>query len=204
MGPDRRRLLERLIREITRSEAQAVEQASREQKRIGVVPPVLALREVAKHAAAMRARFTTMMHAHDIELTRVGGFGATLSTIRDLVADRIVDDERAYRTCLLDLRHGLDVVRLTREVAHTEELFGIIRWCDDWLRARRTLVARVEAQLAWFAETHAVALPRDSEDEAAIDEAVPSGTMIALLPDRHEQEDAAPEHRLELHPSRTP
>jgi hypothetical protein len=31
-------------------------------------------------------------------------------------------------------------------------LFGLIRWCDDWLGARRTLVARVEAQLSWFAD----------------------------------------------------
>ena len=52
---------------------------------------------------------------------------------------------------LLDLRHGIDVVRVLREVARLDELFGLIRWCDDWLPARRALVARVEAQLAWFA-----------------------------------------------------
>jgi hypothetical protein len=62
------------------------------------------------------------------------------------------DPERAYRGALLDLRHGVDVVRVLRDVARLEELFALIRWCDDWLAARRTLVARVEAQLAWFAE----------------------------------------------------
>ena len=44
------------------------------------------------------------------------------------------------------------VMRVLRDVARLEELFALIRWCDDWLAARRTLVARVEAQLAWFAE----------------------------------------------------
>ena len=206
MGPDRRRLLDRLIREVVRAETQAIDHATREEKRIGHVPPVAALREVAKHASGMRARFAAIVRAHDLEPTRAGSFTATLSTIRDLVADRIVDDERAYRTCLLDLRHGIDVVRLTREVARTEELFGIIRWCDDWLGARRTLVSRVEAQLAWFAEAHGVALREPSlpsEDEAATEDADAGGTMIAMSETRHEQDDAAPEHRLELHPSRT-
>ncbi|HSN25392.1 MAG TPA: hypothetical protein VLT45_03880 [Kofleriaceae bacterium] len=72
--------------------------------------------------------------------------------MRQLVTDRIQDPERAYRGALLDLRHGLDVVRVLRDVARLEELFALIRWCDDYLAARRTLVARVEAQLAWFAE----------------------------------------------------
>jgi hypothetical protein len=85
-----------------------------------------------------------------------GRFGATFSTLRLLVADRVADRvycaERAFRGALLDLRHGLDVVRVLREVARLEELFALIRWSDDWLSGRRTLVARVEAQLAWFAE----------------------------------------------------
>lgn len=148
---ERRRLLDKLIREVTRSEAQAEEHAPREAKRLGEVPPVAALRAIAAHAQLMRARFDHIVHAYDIPPSRTG-IGATLSTLRNLVVDRVVDGERAYRTALLDLRHGIDVVKLLREIARCEELFGIIRWCDDWLGARRTLVARVEAQLVWFVE----------------------------------------------------
>ena len=148
--PDRR-LLEKLIREVGRCELQAIEHASREQRRVGGdAPPVVALREVAAHASSMRSRFLTLLAGHDIPSRR--GLGATLATLRDLIFDRSIEAERAYRTALLDLRHGLEIVKLLREVTRRGELFGVIRWCDDWLGARRTLVARVEAQLVWFAE----------------------------------------------------
>jgi hypothetical protein len=163
-GPlsERRRLLEKLLRELVRSEEQAIEHAPREARRIGESPPVTALRDVAVHAHAMRPRFLQVLDGHNL-VTGRGGITATLSTLRHLVTDRIHDAERAYRAALLDLRHGLDVVRVMREVARLEELFALIRWCDDWLAARRTLVARVEAQLGWFAEQVALA-PGPSHD----------------------------------------
>jgi hypothetical protein len=204
MMPERRRLLDRLIREIDRGELHAAEHAARTEKAIGFVPPVFVLRDVARHAAGMRERFGHIVRGYDLQTTR-SGIGVTLSSLRGLVVDRITDPERAYRTCLLDLRHGIDVVKLAREVARTEELFGIIRWCDDWLGARRTLVARVEAQLVWFVEVAGVEIgipPAPSEIEVDVAESEP-GTAIALPFYRHEQEEASPEHRLGMHPSRT-
>jgi hypothetical protein len=154
--PESRRLLEKLIREITRAEAQALDHPVREAKRVGEVAPVHALREVALHAAIMRPRFEEVITGHGISRHR-SGLGASLATLRHLVVDRVIDAERSFRTSLLDLRHGIDVVKLLREVARREELFGVIRWCDTWLGARRTLVARVEAQLAWYAERSVIA-----------------------------------------------
>jgi hypothetical protein len=147
---DRQRLLDKLVRELVRSEFQAVEHPAREARRIGESAPVVALREVALHAMQMRPRLHQLLTAHGL-LHGIGGIGATLTTLRYLVVDRVHDPERAFRGALLDLRHGLDVVRVLREVSRLEQIFGLIRWCDDWLPARRTLVARVEAQLDWFA-----------------------------------------------------
>lgn len=157
---ERRRLLDKLLRELQRSEGQAIEHPAREARRIGESPPVIALRDVAVHAMTMRPRFQLALDGHDLGGHRAG-ISATLFSLRQLVTDRVHDAERAYRGALLDLRHGLDVVRVLREVARLEELFGLIRWCDDWLPARRTLVARVEAQLGWFAEQPG--LPPDPE-----------------------------------------
>ncbi len=157
---DRRRLLDKLLRELQRSEVQTLEHAPREARRIGESPPVIALRDVAVHAMSLRPRLQHALDGHGLTANR-NGISATLSTLRQLVTDRIHDAERAYRAALLDLRHGLDVVRVLREVARLEELFGLIRWCDDWLPARRTLVARVEAQLNWFADQPFS--PRDPE-----------------------------------------
>ncbi|HUS29975.1 MAG TPA: hypothetical protein VMZ53_15825 [Kofleriaceae bacterium] len=119
----------------------------------------------------MRPRFNLVLDGHSL-VTGRGGISATLSTLRQLVTDRIHDSERAYRAALLDLRHGLDVVRVMREVARLEELFALIRWCDDWLAARRTLVSRVEAQLAWFAEQPSA----EDADSAMQPSEDPSGT----------------------------
>jgi hypothetical protein len=148
---ERQRLLEKLLRELSRSEEHAIDHASREAKRIGETAPVLALRDVAAHALAMRPRFQRVIDGHALPAAR-GGLGATLSMLRQILSERIHDAERAYRSALFDLRHGLDVVQVIRELARLEELFALIRWCDDWLIARRTLVARVEAQLNWFAD----------------------------------------------------
>ncbi|HEY5947986.1 MAG TPA: hypothetical protein VIV40_20965 [Kofleriaceae bacterium] len=168
-GPqsERRRLLEKLLRELVRSEEQAIEHAPREARRIGEAEPVDALRDVAVHALSMRPRFARVLEGHGIAAGR-GGITATLSTLRHLVTDRVHDAERAFRAALLDLRHGVDVVCVMREVARLEELFALIRWCDDWLAARRTLVARVEAQLNWFAD-QALLDPLPSQDATGED-----------------------------------
>ena len=202
MMPERRRLLDRLIREIHRGEVQAIEHAARMEKQIGDVPPVRALREVTDHAMGMRERFDSIVRGYDLQTGR-NAIGSTLSSLRGLVAERIGDPERAYRTCLLDLRHGIDVVKLAREVARSEELFGIIRWCDDYLGARRTLVARVEAQLSWFVDAAGIELIAPAASEPVVDEPAASGTPMAVTEVRHEQEEASPEHRLGMHPSRT-
>jgi len=158
-GPESRRLLEKLIREILRAELQALDHPAREAKRTGATPPVLALQEVATHAAAMRTRLLEVLHSNELPVHK-GTHGATLATLRHLIIHRVIDAERSYLSVLIDLRHGLDLVKLMREVSRRVEMFGVIRWCDDWLTARRTLVARVEAQLAWFTEAQAVASGR--------------------------------------------
>src|SRR3989442_579354 len=113
---DRQRLLDKLVRELVRSELQAVEHPAREARRIGESAPVVALRDVALHAMQLRPRLHQVLTAQGL-LHGTGGLGATLTTLRYLVVDRVHDPERAFRAALLDLRHGLDVVRVLREVS---------------------------------------------------------------------------------------
>jgi hypothetical protein len=166
MDPEQRRFLGRLVREVARTDLMAIDHAARESRRLGEdAPPAIALRAVAAHAVEMRPRFVAILEGHDIPVGR-GGLGAALAALRDLVVDRIVHGERAYRIALLDLRHGLDVVRLLREAARGDQLLGVIRWCDDWLGVRRALISQAERELAWFAATSArtVAIARTDEE----------------------------------------
>ena len=113
----------------------------------------------------MQPRFNTIVSGYDVPLAR-GGLGAALASLRDRVVDRMVQDERAYRIAMLDLRHGLDIVKLLREATRNDQLLGVIRWCDDWLGARRSLVSHAERALSWFsaAPSHADADARDDAD----------------------------------------
>jgi hypothetical protein len=157
MPSDRRRLLEKLVREVGRCEALATDHPARESRRVGDAPPVQALREVADHARAMRARFEAMAVGHDVIPIR-----RRMSTLKRFVIEHVVDAERSFRIALLDLRHGVEVVQILSELAREEGLFGLRRWTADWLVARRTLVARVEAQLAWYAiQRSEIIVPRE-------------------------------------------
>lgn len=168
--PERRRFLGRVVREVSRAEMVAVEHAARESRRLGDdAPPAIALRAIAAHATAMQPRFNTIVAGYDVPLSR-GGLGAALASLRDLVVDRIVQGERAYRIAILDLRHGLDIVKLLREATRNDQLLGVIRWCDDWLGARRSLVSHAERELSWFSATSAHA-DAGASDGAAADRA---------------------------------
>jgi len=173
-GPERRRFLRQIVREISRAELTAIEHAGKEARRLGEdVPPAAALLAIAAHAEAMQLRFAPIVAGYDVESAR-GSLGSTLATLRDRIVDRIVQGERAYRIALLDLGHGLELVKLLRNAARHDQLVGMIRWCDDWLGLRRTLVSHAERQLAWFSAApahsgvnpHAVPAPEEHEIHA--------------------------------------
>jgi hypothetical protein len=135
---------DKLVREIARAEQQAIAHAVREANRLGDVPPVRALCEVADHAQSVQARLAFVVVGHDL------AWPHRAPRPRNRLA--VHDPERAFRGALLDLRHGITLVERLHDHAGADGIFGILRWCDDWLRARRTLVARVAARLAWYVD----------------------------------------------------
>lgn len=77
---------------------------------------------------------------------------STLSQLRNRVVENLKDTMQAYKFVIDDLREGLQLVQSLRVLSRTDGLLGIVRWCNDWLAARRTLLLRAEAQLLWFEE----------------------------------------------------
>jgi len=136
-----------LVRALVRAEADTVGLADRTTHRIGDVPPARALRAVATHAEETRARLASVLAGYGIAAT---ASRRRMSELCRWLIGHVVDAERAYGEALDDLRREIEIVHELRHVARRDGLFGLIRWCDDWLPARRTRVARVEAQLAWF------------------------------------------------------
>jgi hypothetical protein len=198
---ERRRLLDKLLRELVRCEARA-----RRVPALADSPPIAALRDVAAHADAMQARLQQALDGHGIAV-RAHGWHARATPLRARVVERLfsprgpLDAERAFRTALLDLRHAIDVVAIAAKLSREDRVFAVVRWCDDWLEARRPLVARVEAQLSWFAERErtqppappaAPAAPPAPPAEAIEPSRAGSGTRATVARGSHDPDPGTP------------
>ena len=149
-----RTLLRGLMREFMRTERAAIRQPRRDARRFGNAPPAQALRAVAEHAEKNLATLREVARRNDLAPGPVLVVaGSLLAMARHRLADRLVDTERSYRDTLLDLRHGLDVMKLMRKIADASGMVELGGFCTSWLEQREPLVERVEGAMGWFA-TH--------------------------------------------------
>jgi hypothetical protein len=148
--PERRRAVYKLVREVVRAEDRAVEHVEREQNRHRDTAPAKAMSALGVHIEAMRDRFTYVCDGYGISAGRSRVRGVMTSIKQFVVSPS--DAMRAYEFALDDLSQSIEMVKGLRVVAKQDELFGIVRWCDDWLAARRTLVTSATAQLQWYAD----------------------------------------------------
>lgn len=147
--PERRRVVYKLVREVVRAEDRAVEHVERELNRHRDVGPAHAMSALGAHIDSMRDRFTYVCDGYGISAGRSRVRGVMTSIKQFVVSPS--DAMRAYEFALDDLSQSIDLVKGLRVVAKGDGLFGIVRWCDDWLAARRTLVTSAIAQLQWYA-----------------------------------------------------
>jgi len=149
----------KLLRELFQCEHEAATHPAREARRLGDSPPGIALRAIATHGATALKQLTAIS-AHGAE--RRARFarlvGGMVSLVRYLVVDRLIDAERSYRSTLLGLKHGLDAIRLLREVAERDGDRALAMWCQDTWIERESLVHDAEQALAWFAAEPRLAL----------------------------------------------
>jgi hypothetical protein len=157
---DLQKLQAKLCRELAQSERSADVHTRREARRLGDIPPARALQALGEHARAERQRYDAIVSqrqaASGLKLGRI--FGGIFSTLRNYLFDRMIDSERSYRGTLLGFRHGVDTMRLLREVAVRVGDDRLLQFCDAWLRRRLELIGEAERQLAWFADVPSRAL----------------------------------------------
>jgi hypothetical protein len=156
-------LLKSLMRELFQSERSAMKHPRREAERLGGGPPAQALEAVSEHARRVFADLCATARASDLPASRAGmAIGSLFSIARHVVLDRAIDTERSYRTTLLGMRHGVDIVKLIRKVADASGGVELAGFCTRWLEEREPLVERVESAMGWFAEhpQRAAEMPR--------------------------------------------
>ena len=145
-------LLRKLFREFTQTERSASRHARREAERYGSEAPAQALRAVAEHAERARREIADLARRCDLSGNTVGALvGESLSLVRELIVDQLVDAERSFRGTLVGIRQGTDLVDLIRRVADASGQVEIGGFCTRWLEERQPLVDQVARELGWFA-----------------------------------------------------
>jgi len=166
-GPDpkkteaRDEMLETLFGELLQAEHSAELHGRREAKRLADSAPGAALSAIAAHAAGVNADLPQLATREKLPISRASRWtGAALSYARAAVIDRLVEHERSYRTTLLGLRHGIDVVRMLQHVADASGRVELGGFCARWLEQREPLVGKVEQAMTWFAHHPSSALKK--------------------------------------------
>ncbi|MET0286042.1 MAG: hypothetical protein ABW352_16285 [Polyangiales bacterium] len=78
-----------------------------------------------------------------------------LAELRDRIADLLVQDDRAYRATLLQLRQGADAIRSVYTVARAARKAALQEFCTAWLATRSALIEQAESELLWFMQRSA-------------------------------------------------
>jgi hypothetical protein len=84
--------------------------------------------------------------------------GRAFSMARENLSDLTTTTEQSYRLTMLGVRHGIDLVRVLRELADAAEDAGLRTWSEKWLLRRVELIERAEMDLRWFVENPARAM----------------------------------------------
>ena len=160
MAADSRiQLRDKLSRELAQAEHDARIHTRREAGRLGDVPPARALLAIADHADEVEMVIEKLIgHRQPIALRLAHAVALAFSNARHYALDRLIRTERSYRMTLLGLRHGLDALRLLREVAAVNHDMKLLKLCDLILVERLCLIEDAELALAWFAEMPELAL----------------------------------------------
>jgi hypothetical protein len=145
-------LLEGVLAELFQSEKSASRHPLVEADRLGDSPPSLPMQLVAAHATRALSELDVLAVERKVEVgVAAMGIGRGLSAIRNRFGDLPLRREQSYRMTLLGIRHGIDLVRLLREIAIAHDDSALMQWADQWLEERLQLIGQAEAQLAWFA-----------------------------------------------------
>lgn len=174
MSAPRTRLRDKLCRELAQSEHDARLHTRREAKRLGDCPPAHALLAIAEHADDVEQALEKLTKQRiGVGLRVARAVAKVFSGMRHFFIDRLIDRESSYRATLLGLKHGIDTLRLLREVVTINHDVALLKFCDLVMVERLCLLEDAEQALVWFAEQPELALGSGAW------RALPAGPMTA-------------------------
>jgi ferritin-like metal-binding protein YciE len=146
-------LLEGTLRELFQAESSATRHPRVEADRLGANSPGDAMEEIALHADSQIERLDELARARGLAPAPAAkGIGRALSVMRNNFADLATTSEQSYRFTMLGVRHGIDLVRMLRQLAVRADDAELKAWSEQWITRRLELIERAEDELAWFAD----------------------------------------------------
>lgn len=141
-----------VVAELFQSERSASRHPLVEAERVGDTPAAQPMQLVAAHATRALSELEVLSQDRDLKVgAGMRALGRTLSAVRNRVADLSLRREQSYRFTMLGIRHGIDTVRLLRELALERDDPELVSWTEQWLEERLQLIGQAESQMRWFA-----------------------------------------------------
>ena len=145
------KLLNNLTQELFHAEISAVCHCQHEADRLRHTAPAEAMLAISEHAREALQALLAVCAQHGLSTNAEASFTERVyAKLRNTFADRLVQSERAYRSTLLGVRHGVDLMRMLSLGAATANKSALAAFCVPWLKTRTELLQRAEVELQWF------------------------------------------------------
>jgi len=136
--------------ELYQTEASARRHCQRESRRLPDTPPGRAMEVVSRHAAATLRVLPDVVGGRGFVADQAGRVLGTSFSLLRRITDPLLGRERSYRMTVLGIHHGIDTVRIIRNLAIDAGDDHLAAWCDAWLDTRLRLLQNAELALLWF------------------------------------------------------
>jgi hypothetical protein len=143
-----------LARAAFKTERTAMRHCQREADRIRHTAPVGTLLAIAQHAQASLGLLPSVMERDGLTIGLHDGHDEpnVFAELREALSGLWLEGARAFRAMLLNLRHGIELMRNVAASASASRRLALAGFCEAWIATRTSLLAQAESELLWLLE----------------------------------------------------
>jgi hypothetical protein len=146
------RILFSMTRAAAQTERAAMRQCQREADRLRHAASVGGLLAIAQHARASLGILPCVIErdGHVGSLLVGPREASVFAELREVLSSLLLENERAYRSTLLNLRHGVVLMENVGATARVASSLALSGFCEAWISTRVSLIEQAESELIWL------------------------------------------------------